>query len=380
MKKLLLTILTLAASTAIATAADTVTLKFENATDIQGTVIEERPAGTNSENDNGEAKHIQPLQSLKVDGYTFTFSDGGNTKAALYYPMSTNTTAKIQVRVYNGNDLTITAPEGTNMVQIAFTGTNANSALAPTCSDGTFVKNGNNGTWTGSTNTLTLNINATWRITSLEVTTGEGGSVEPPVVPEKAKFVKATSVESGKKYIIVNDGKACAGLGAGKTYGYLQTAPVTENPDGTVSYDEDNALTLTAVEGGYTITDAAGKYYAMSGTYNSFNIYDTPSEAYLWTVTLDANSEATIFNTEKEKTIYYAASYNSWGAYATQGTYALPTLYVMSDNSGIAGIEADNDAPAQMYNLQGIRVDAATATPGIYIVRKGGKTSKVLVK
>lgn len=39
---------------------------------------------------------------------------------------------------------------------------------------------------------------------------------------------------------------------------------------------------------------------------------------------------------------------------------------------------ADNDAPAVYYNLQGVRVD--NPANGVYIVRKGNKTSKVLVK
>lgn len=48
------------------------------------------------------------------------------------------------------------------------------------------------------------------------------------------------------------------------------------------------------------------------------------------------------------------------------------------DQTAITDIDADNDAPAEYYNLQGVRVDNPTA--GIYICRKGDKTSKVVIR
>ncbi len=49
--------------------------------------------------------------------------------------------------------------------------------------------------------------------------------------------------------------------------------------------------------------------------------------------------------------------------------------------SAIDSIEADQaNAPAEYFNIQGQRVAADNLTPGLYIVRKGGKTSKILVK
>lgn len=43
-------------------------------------------------------------------------------------------------------------------------------------------------------------------------------------------------------------------------------------------------------------------------------------------------------------------------------------------------VAADNASEAEYYNLQGIRVSAESLTPGLYIVRQGNKTSKVIVK
>lgn len=50
--------------------------------------------------------------------------------------------------------------------------------------------------------------------------------------------------------------------------------------------------------------------------------------------------------------------------------------------AGIGGIEADtdNDAPVEYFNLQGMRVNGANLTPGIYIVRQGKNVQKVLIR
>lgn len=49
--------------------------------------------------------------------------------------------------------------------------------------------------------------------------------------------------------------------------------------------------------------------------------------------------------------------------------------------AGIFGISADgNNAPAEYYNLQGIRVKAENRVPGIYLKRQGNKIMKVFVR
>ncbi len=53
----------------------------------------------------------------------------------------------------------------------------------------------------------------------------------------------------------------------------------------------------------------------------------------------------------------------------------------VTDLSGIEDIEADDcNAPAEYYNLNGVRVNADNLTPGLYIKRQSGKATKVLVK
>lgn len=49
-----------------------------------------------------------------------------------------------------------------------------------------------------------------------------------------------------------------------------------------------------------------------------------------------------------------------------------------NEGAAVDGIEADDNAPVEYYNLQGMKVKGDE--PGIYVRRQGGKTSKVIVK
>lgn len=55
-------------------------------------------------------------------------------------------------------------------------------------------------------------------------------------------------------------------------------------------------------------------------------------------------------------------------------------IEIPEDHSGIAGIESDNNAPAEYYTLDGIRVAPEQARQGLYIIRQGSKTRKVMLK
>ena len=48
--------------------------------------------------------------------------------------------------------------------------------------------------------------------------------------------------------------------------------------------------------------------------------------------------------------------------------------------SGVSVIGAENAAEAVYYNLNGVRVDGSSLTPGVYVQRRGSETVKVLVK
>lgn len=54
------------------------------------------------------------------------------------------------------------------------------------------------------------------------------------------------------------------------------------------------------------------------------------------------------------------------------------TITYDTDGSGVDAIAAEENAPAEYYNLQGVRV--ANPDNGIYIVRRGSKVSKTVIR
>lgn len=65
--------------------------------------------------------------------------------------------------------------------------------------------------------------------------------------------------------------------------------------------------------------------------------------------------------------------------YITDGVcYDIP--FTVTDLAGISEIVSGADnLPVEIYNLQGIRVDARNITPGLYIIRQGSKSAKVYI-
>lgn len=51
-----------------------------------------------------------------------------------------------------------------------------------------------------------------------------------------------------------------------------------------------------------------------------------------------------------------------------------------SKATSIDTVGADNEAAPEYFNLQGVRVDSNNMVPGVYVERRGAKTSKILVK
>lgn len=215
------------------------------------------------------------------------------------------------------------------------------------------------------------------------VLNGEGSEpVDPPVV-ETAKFVKASAIESGKKYILVADGKAATGkVKDNKAYGYLLVDAVTIDGD-VATAPAAYAFTITAVEGAYTIQRPDGTYVAMKGTYNSFNFYASPEEWYEWVISINNDGTADIWNSDADKYVAYDAQFSSFGCYpeADAESLAKPVLYILDENqSGVSEIVIDENAPVEYFNIQGVKVDVENAAPGLYIRRQGNVATKVIVK
>ncbi len=109
-------------------------------------------------------------------------------------------------------------------------------------------------------------------------------------------------------------------------YGYMYPDPITVN-NGVISADDAAyyVITVEATANGYSLKNAIGKYFYMSGNFDSFNVSDAIGESgYDWTIESAGGADLfTITNVEKQKSVklnYYVnnegvASW-SFGSYA----------------------------------------------------------------
>lgn len=128
------------------------------------------------------------------------------------------------------------------------------------------------------------------------------------------------------EYWIVAEGKVAVPVSG--NYGYIQVADAVDGKSTAA-----NAFTFTQVDLGlYTIQDSNGRYYYMTGTYNSFNLSDTDegTDAYLWEVYNSGNGQYVIMNYDTGKFIQYDPSYNSYGSYSDERG-VLPALVLAED-------------------------------------------------
>lgn len=159
-------------------------------------------------------------------------------------------------------------------------------------------------------------------------------------------YMKTTTVESGKTYILAADNEGTAVIaqtvGVNNSHGYLyvnEAAPA----DLMGATDLLNGFTLTETEGGYTIQDTYGRYLYMKDDYNSFNVSTDRQEGDTWTVEPQADGTVKITNVLKEKFIQYSTQYESYGAY-TDEQGIKPSLYVKNS------IEVNEDGYATAYS------------------------------
>ena len=155
---------------------------------------------------------------------------------------------------------------------------------------------------------------------------GDSGNEQPDTPANASTFTAVTSITSGAQYIIAAGTNQAAALDASKNYGYLPVVTVSPS-NGTINTTDENVFVIEAVDGGYSIKDAQGRYLYMTGTYNSVNLSTSfPSEGGVWTIEFNADGTAKITNTYNGKVMQYDPSYNSYGIYSdTRGE--MPTIY-----------------------------------------------------
>lgn len=158
---------------------------------------------------------------------------------------------------------------------------------------------------------------------------GNNGSDTPTDV---ATFTKATSIESGKTYIFVNDaGMVAIPIQQNYTYGYLYVEAPVSTADGNITTSAANGITVTSTASGYTLTDCYGRLLSMDDSHASFQLYNSPEAGSYWSGNVASDSRVTFTNKMRDGyMINWAANYSNFSV-STNDSYPLPYLYVKVD-------------------------------------------------
>lgn len=119
---------------------------------------------------------------------------------------------------------------------------------------------------------------------------------QPDQPTGEATYRLATSITSGSQYVLVVDGQVGGPISQSLSYGRFAMNSVTI-ANGEFKAPAENAFTLTAVTGGYTMVDACGRYLSMDAThFTSFQLYSSQEAGSVWSISVDAQGVATIVN------------------------------------------------------------------------------------
>lgn len=177
------------------------------------------------------------------------------------------------------------------------------------------------------------NIERFFAVTGLKETSAytwgaTGKEPEAPVTGE-LKFRKATSVTSGRLYVMVNsEGKVAIPIKESFSYGYLYVEDPKKTEGDVITTSSLNAIKFTASGTGFTMLDSYGRYLSMDNVENhkSFQLYTSPEAGSVWTVTPEASGTFRIVNEMRPTfTVNWAPNYSNF-APATSSD-ALPMLY-----------------------------------------------------
>lgn len=117
---------------------------------------------------------------------------------------------------------------------------------------------------------------------------------------------------------------------------------------------------VSGVANTYTVTDADEASIQLYNTFNNSSYYNPVVK-----VTTGDNMGIIGFVAVKDGTLQI----NPIEVY-DMNTNAIDSIVV----------DGDENAPVEYFNIQGVRVNADQLVPGLYIVRQGSKTSKIIVK
>ncbi len=196
------------------------------------------------------------------------------------------------------------------------------------------------------------------------LTVGEGGQTvdleagDTPTPPQPGD----DSFPGAGRYMMVwnIDGKTLAAIPA-ETY-YILMKEVTVSGDAIAAAGNETCdwtIDAAAAEGRYTIKGSDNKYYAMKGTYNSFNPVDALGQAdysYDWTFAKNDDGTFKITNVDKAKWIQYK-SYNGLNeVVASTEAGAMPQLYKLDATGTSYVLVGSGDTPTPPQPTEALTV------------------------
>ncbi len=178
---------------------------------------------------------------------------------------------------------------------------------------------------------------------------------EQPIVPEQPEV----KFPGEGKYLIVAISEtanyAATPLVADKKYGYPTATEVTISENAIAADETTNALAwnvaATSTEGEYSLQGADGRFYYLSGTYNSFNVSDAVgTDGYGFTFTPNEDGTFAITNVTMTKSLQYDSNYSSYGCYPDiRGI--VPHLFVLNaEGTAYVDVTAVTAAPTNNYS------------------------------
>lgn len=386
MQKYLLSLAAAALAFGTMSAAD-VTLSAADATDVVGTLVPEK--GTTKE-------HYQPVESLKIGGYSFTFKAAeeatDSQTPALYHLNATAT-----IRLYKGCEMTIAFPAGAEVGSIVWDLSNIKGTDNITANTGEVAVNAGDKviTWNNSAKATSVTFtlpnakgadgnNPNVQIKSFTVS-ASGATIEPTpdptpagnhvyaaletgcdwtynnvVLPEGSEFIWAWSDQYGLKATAYINGTAYASEA-------WAISPAVELPAGTVTATFDHAAkfqTTLRTLCGFYIREVGGQWVKLT--------IPTWPEAGSWSF---VNAGTIDLNAYAGKKVEFAFLYASDAAGAD--TWDIKNFYVDGDSTNVVEL-IDENVPAVYFDLNGRRV--AEPANGLFIKVQGNKASKVIIK
>ncbi len=402
MKKILLSLATVLCATSFASAAE-VTFEFKTATGTNNYGLTPAYSGNNTGYITNNSTATEGDIILTLGGGTNNWRNWSDGLRA--YGKNNNPTLKVSG-----------ASEGITISEISI---NLATALTITADSGTMGKTTStkDNSWTGDAADVTFKLKgANAAIQTLTITYTKAGAVEvdaPVIAPAEGVYVEAqevtiTAAADNKVYYTLDGSKPTDAS-------TLYTAPFTVSEATTIkaiAVDPDDnassvATTIIAIaEGANGNGTEAAPYNAIAANAAALagitgNVYVEGTVVFVKNIDTGTYGNAEYYisadGTETDQ-FYIYRGYGLNGDKFTSADDLKPgmkvvvngnlTLYsgapqfgsgskiVSLSTSGIAGVEIDENAPVEYFNLQGVRVN--NPVNGLYIMRQGDKVVKVV--